>query len=65
MKFRQWCHEKWQEHQEELSGYGQPLPYTSREYFNKYRWWLKREYQSEQQRVQKTLQVRQLLIDVL
>ena len=50
MKFRQWCHEKWQEHQEELSGYGQPLPYTSREYFNKYRWWLKREFRANNPR---------------
>jgi hypothetical protein len=47
MTFRSWCQEKWYEHQEELSTYRQPLPYTAREYFAMYRWWLKREYLSQ------------------
>lgn len=63
MDFRHWCYERWLEHQEELAGYGQPLPYTAREYFNKYRWWLKREFRA-QRRVEAE-QVRKLIIDVL
>lgn len=48
MNFRSWCHEKWYEHKDEMEGYGQPLPYTAKEYFNKYKFWLKREYRHQQ-----------------
>jgi len=47
MNFRQWCREKWFEHQAELEGYGQPLPYSADEYFTKYKYWLKREYKHQ------------------
>lgn len=44
MNFRQWCGEKWYQHKDELESYGQVLPYTSQEYFTKYKFWLKREF---------------------
>jgi hypothetical protein len=44
MNFRSWCQEKWFEHKDELEAYGQPLPYTSQDYFSRYKFWLKREY---------------------
>ena len=47
MNFRSWCYEKWYEHQAELEAYGQPLPHTAKEYFNKYKFWLKREYKHQ------------------
>ena len=46
--FRMWCTEKWFEHKDELEAYRQELPYTSREYFEKYKYWLKREYRHQQ-----------------
>jgi hypothetical protein len=46
--FRMWCTEKWFEHKDELEAYKQPLPYTSQEYFQRYKFWLKREYQHQQ-----------------
>ena len=48
MSFRLWLQEKWFEHCDELAGYGQAINYTSQEYFNKYKYWLKREYQHQQ-----------------
>ena len=48
MSFRLWLQEKWYEHCEELVGYGQAITYTSQEYFNKYKYWLKREYRHQQ-----------------
>lgn len=48
MNFRSWCHEKWFEHKDELAAYGQALPHSAREYFAKYKYWLKREYQHQQ-----------------
>jgi hypothetical protein len=47
MKFRLWCSEKWYEHKAELEGYGVKLPYTSQEYFDKYKYWFKREYRHQ------------------
>lgn len=45
MTFRLWLQEKWFEHLDELMLMGQPMPtYDIREYFNKYKYWLKREY---------------------
>ena len=44
MSFRFWCREKWFEHMAELESYNQPLSYNSKDYFNKYKYWLKREY---------------------
>ena len=48
--FRTWCREKWYEHVEESitwNGY-QPTA-TPKEYFNKYAYWLKREYKHQRQ----------------
>lgn len=42
----------WFEHLAELDSYGQTVSYTSKDYFRRYRFWLKREYQY-QQRVQR------------
>lgn len=46
--FRLWVNKMWYEHLLELDGYGQPITYTSQDYFKKYRFWLKREYQYQQ-----------------
>lgn len=49
MNFRFWCREKWYEHLDELQLHGYTsVPYSQQEYFNRYKWWLKREYQSQQ-----------------
>ena len=48
MTFRFWCREKWYEHLAELEAYKQTMPYTQTEYFNKYKYWLKREYRHQQ-----------------
>ena len=47
MTFRLWCQDKWYEHKDELASYGQTLPYSSQEYFTKYKFWLKREYKHQ------------------
>jgi hypothetical protein len=49
-KFRLWVQNIWIENSEEHSSLGE-LPYSMNEYFNMYKWWLKREYrfQSKQQ----------------
>ena len=45
MTFRSWINEVWFEHVDEmLTWYNAQPPYTSSEYFNKYKWWLRREY---------------------
>lgn len=43
-KFRSWCRDIWLDNCEELRSYNQ-LPYTLEEYFQKYKYWLKREFQ--------------------
>jgi hypothetical protein len=47
MSFRFWCREKWFEHCAELESYGQKLPYSQQQYFDTYKWWLKREYRHQ------------------
>jgi hypothetical protein len=45
--FRAWCYEKWLEHCDEVEAWTKhSVGYLSQEYFNKYKWWLKREYRS-------------------
>jgi hypothetical protein len=66
MNFRHWCWEKWQEHQDEVHSWEGRYPTaTGTEYFNKYKWWLRREYQStvvkELQRQQLDLQTKIVL----
>lgn len=46
--FRMWCQEKWFEHKDELESYGQLVTDTSKQYFAKYKFWLKREYRHQQ-----------------
>ena len=47
MTFRQWCHEKWFEHCDEIESWtGHRPSYLSAEYFNKYKWWLRREFRA-------------------
>lgn len=43
--FRLWLLRMWWEHTEELIAYNQPINYSSADYFRKYKYWLKREYQ--------------------
>jgi hypothetical protein len=42
--FRKWVHDLWQENCEEHRIYGED-PLLQHEYWNKYKYWLKREYQ--------------------
>lgn len=46
MTFKQWLQERWFQHVDELQSWGEPVPsdYRLGDYFNKYRWWLRREY---------------------
>jgi hypothetical protein len=44
MNFRQWVQEKWYEHLAELESYGLRPQFTSQQYFNTYKHWLRREY---------------------
>ena len=45
MKFRQWVQELWFEHKEEYEELRLPLPEKDiAEYWNQYKYWLKREY---------------------
>ena len=47
MKFKQWCYEKWQEHCHEIEAWtGSNPDYLSKVYFQKYKWWLRREYRN-------------------
>lgn len=45
MTFKTWIHNIWFEHCEEFEGWNHRLPdYSPQDYFNKYKWWLRREY---------------------
>ena len=45
MKFARWLQEMWAEHCDEVEAWEHTAPcYTARDYFNKYKWWLRREY---------------------
>ena len=46
MTFRAWCNEMWYDHVDEIEIWTGKLPnYDAKEYFTKYKWFLKREYQ--------------------
>jgi len=50
MEFRLWVNEQWYKYVEELESWRQPVPNdmsTPKAYFSRYKWWLKREYQSQ------------------
>jgi hypothetical protein len=50
MKFRVWCQEKWYDHCCEFEAWFRRKPeYSSKEYFAKYKYWLKRQYRYEVQ----------------
>lgn len=44
--FRRWVQELWYQNCEEHLTYGES-PYKMQEYWNKYKYWLKREYQHQ------------------
>ena len=46
MTFRQWVHELWLQNSDEHQAYNQ-LPYTQQQYFQQYKYWLKREYRHQ------------------
>jgi hypothetical protein len=46
-EFRMWVHQLWIENIEENLTYG-GTPYKINEYWNTYKWWLKREYKYRQ-----------------
>ena len=49
MNFRAWCREMWYEHVEECRAWeGVEPTATPQEYFNKYKFWLKREFRHQQ-----------------
>lgn len=44
--FKQWLQQIWLEHNDEVLSWTGSMPtYTSSDYFNTYKWWLRREYQ--------------------
>lgn len=45
--FRNWLQEMWMQHKDELAYHGERLDYDLKTYFNKYKYWLKREYQHQ------------------
>jgi uncharacterized protein CbrC (UPF0167 family) len=48
--FRSWLQDKWYEHIDEMISYtGKEPEYRAKEYFNKYKHWLKREYRFQQE----------------
>jgi hypothetical protein len=52
MNFRIWLTERWLEHAEEILAWtGTPPKYTAKDYFQKYKWWLRREYQHQFKKV--------------
>jgi hypothetical protein len=49
MTFRAWLQEMWYKHLDELMSLGMlPPKYELKEYFSKYKYWLKREYRYQQ-----------------
>lgn len=48
MSFRAWCQEMWYQHVDELTAYNLAPQFTSQQYFNTYKYWLKREYRYQQ-----------------
>ena len=54
MNFRTWCIEKWYEHCDEVEGWTGSRPtYLSAEYFNRYKWWLRREFRAVAEKSQR------------
>ena len=49
--FKTWIHELWIDNCDELYAL-RAEKYTEQEYFQKYKWWLRREYQHQKQKEQ-------------
>lgn len=47
LNFRTWLQEMWMSHKDELDRLGQTCDYDIKHYFNKYKYWLKREYRHQ------------------
>ena len=47
MKFRAWVNEIWMQNKEERLTYGED-PATIKQYWDTYKWWLRREYRHQQ-----------------
>jgi len=47
-EFRRWVHELWLQNTDEHLAYNQ-LPYTQEQYFQMYKYWLKREFKHQKQ----------------
>lgn len=45
--FRNWLQEMWMQHKDELDGLGIRPDYDVSDYFNRYKYWLKREYRHQ------------------
>ena len=53
MTFRQWIQEMWYQHCSEFEGWFNRQPeYGMKEYFARYKYWLKREYRYQQRNTQ-------------
>ena len=50
--FRRWVQEIWMENCEEHLTYGEDI-YTMKQYWDRYKFWLKREFKHQQQKAQK------------
>jgi hypothetical protein len=45
MSFRQWLQQRWYDHCNEFEGWHRRSPdYNLKDYFDRYKYWLKREY---------------------
>ena len=45
--FKEWLQDMWMAHKDEADSFGQRIDYDIAEYFNKYKYWLKREYRHQ------------------
>lgn len=45
--FRDWLKDLWYENREERAAWGNPA-LSLKDYFNQYKWWLRREYRFQQ-----------------
>ena len=45
--FKEWLQDMWMAHKDEADSFGQHIDYDIAEYFNKYKYWLKREYRHQ------------------
>lgn len=44
MTFRYWLQQMWMQHKDELEQFGQQCDYDIKDYFGRYKYWLRREY---------------------